>query len=204
MLRLLVCLTLLLLPSMLRPSLAFISCGFRKGSSRLFSTAELPGDEHFMRLALRHAQFAFREKEIPVGAVLVDEHGSVLATARNSVETSKDATAHAEVAVMRKAAQMLGNWRLANCTLYTTLEPCAMCFSAAQSFRIRRLVYGAFDKRLGALGSWVDLTSQPHPFHKVEVTGGVLEEEASTLLRRFFQLRRREKQTGVTDDWLKD
>ena len=151
------------------------------------------GDEHFMKLALRHAQFAFREKEVPIGAVIVDEQGRVLAAARNGVESTNDATAHAEVLVMRKAAKLLSNWRLQNCTLYTTLEPCAMCFGAMQGFRIGRIVYGAKDHRMGALGSWTDLSSLEHPFHAVQVTGGVLQEEASTLLRRFFQLRRREK-----------
>ena len=159
-------------------------------------TAPLAEDAHFMKLALRHAQYAFREKEVPIGAVLVDAQGRVLATARNGVETSKDATAHAEVAVLRKAAQMLGNWRLSNCTLYTTLEPCAMCFGAVQGFRIRRIVYGARDVRLGALGSWIDLSQKPHPFHTVQITGGVLADESSLLLRRFFQLRRRESLSG--------
>jgi tRNA(adenine34) deaminase len=151
------------------------------------------GDEHYMKLALRHAQFAFREKEVPIGAVIVDGQGRVLAAARNGVESANDATAHAEVLVMRKAAKLLSNWRLHNCTLYTTLEPCAMCFGAIQGFRIGRIVYGAKDHRMGALGSWTDLSSLEHPFHAVQVTGGVLQEEASTLLRRFFQLRRREK-----------
>jgi len=149
-----------------------------------------------MKLALRHAQFAFREKEVPIGAVLVDDNGRVLASARNGVEASKDATAHAEVSVLRKGAQLLGDWRLSNCTLYTTLEPCAMCFGAVQGFRIRRLVYGARDVRLGALGSWTDLSANPHPFQTVQIRGGVLQDESATLLRRFFQLRRRERQGG--------
>lgn len=149
-------------------------------------------DAHFMRLALRHAQWAFREKEVPIGAVLVDEGGRVIAAARNSVESRKDASAHAELSVLKKASQVLGNWRLQNCTLYTTVEPCAMCMGAAQGFRVRRLVYGAADHRLGACGSWVNLADTNHPFCNVEVTGGVLADESSILLRRFFQLRRRE------------
>jgi tRNA(adenine34) deaminase len=154
------------------------------------------GDEHFMRLALRHAQFAFREKEVPVGAVLVDGEGRVVAAGRNGVEQQKDATAHAEISVLRKAAKLIGNWRLQDCTLYTTLEPCAMCFSAAQGFRVKRVVYGAKDTRLGALGSWINLSEKAHPFHTIEVTSGVLEEESGTLLKRFFQLRRREKSSA--------
>jgi tRNA(adenine34) deaminase len=154
------------------------------------------GDEHFMRLALRHAQFAFREKEVPVGAVVVDGEGRVVAAGRNGVEQQKDATAHAEISVLRKAAKLIGNWRLQDCTLYTTLEPCAMCFSAAQGFRVKRVVYGAKDLRLGALGSWINLSDTAHPFHNIEVTSGVLEEESGTLLKRFFQLRRREKSSS--------
>lgn len=161
------------------------------------AVAEAARDAHFMRLALRHAQFAFREKEVPIGAVVVDEGGRVIAAGRNSVETLRDASAHAELSVLKKASAVLGNWRLQGCTLYTTLEPCAMCMGAAQGFRVRRLVYGAADHRLGACGSWINLADKAHPFCAVAITGGVLATESSILLRRFFQLRRREAAGAV-------
>ena len=152
----------------------------------------LDRDEHFMRLALRHAQHSFREKEVPVGAVIVDANGIVLAASRNEVEAKNDVTAHAEISCIRKVAQMKNNWRLSDCTLYSTLEPCPMCMGAVQASRIKRVVYGAPDLRMGACGSWVNLVDMKHPFHTVEVVGGLLSLESSTLLKRFFQMRRRE------------
>jgi tRNA(adenine34) deaminase len=164
--------------------------------SRLFTSIEVIGEDEkdasHMRLALRHAQHAFREKEVPIGAVIVDSNGVVLATARNKVEGQRDATAHAEIDCIKKAAQLLGNWRLHGCTLYSTLEPCPMCMGAIQGSRIKRVVYAAADHRVGACGSWVDLISAKHPFHDVEVEGGLLQEESTILLKRFFQMRRRE------------
>lgn len=144
-------------------------------------------DETFMRLALRHAQHAYREQEVPIGAILVNENNQVVSYGRNHIEASKDATAHAEVDCLRKASQVLNNWRLLNCTLYTTLEPCPLCLSSMQAFRIKRVVYGAKDPRLGACESYFKLLEKPHPFHQIEVTGGILAEESSILLRRFFQ-----------------
>ena len=116
-----------------------------------------------------------------------------MATARNNVERSKDATAHAEIQCLRSAASMLNSWRLTGCTLYSTLEPCAMCMGAIQAFRIKRVVYGAPDHRIGAVGSWVDLVAANHPIHRVTITRGVLEEDSAILMKRFFQMRRREK-----------
>ena len=160
----------------------------------LTSSADLvvDRDEHFMRLALRHAQHSFREKEVPVGAVIVDANGTILAASRNEVESKNDVTAHAEISCIRKVAQMKNNWRLSDCTLYSTLEPCPMCMGAVQASRIKRVVYGAPDLRMGACGSWVNLVDMKHPFHTVEVVGGLLSAESSTLLKRFFQMRRRE------------
>lgn len=154
-------------------------------------------DEHYMRLALRHAQHSFREREVPIGAVIVDSNGVILATSRNQVEAKTDVTAHAEITCLRKASQIQNNWRLSGCTLYSTLEPCPMCMGAIQASRITKVVYGASDIRMGACGSWVDLVQSKHPFHNVEVVGGLLQEESSTLLKRFFQMRRKE---SVTDD----
>ena len=149
-------------------------------------------DEHYMRLALRHAQHSFREKEVPIGAVIVDKDGTILATSRNQVETENDVTAHAELSCIRKATQIKKNWRLTGCTLYSTLEPCPMCMGAIQASRISKVVYGAPDIRVGACGSWIDLVGSKHPFHDVEVVGGLLRDESSIMLKRFFQMRRRE------------
>lgn len=148
-----------------------------------FTTAE----QNFMKLALRHAQHAHREKEVPIGAVIVDEFGKVIATARNSVEGDMDATSHAEINCLKRAAKVKNNWRLLNCTMYSTLEPCPMCLSAIQAFRIKRLVYGAKDHRLGACGSWLDLEKHNHPYHSVEIDGGLLADESANLLKLFFR-----------------
>lgn len=148
-------------------------------------------DRHYMQLALRHAQNAFRSKEVPIGAVIVDNAtGKVLATSRNKVEELRDITAHAEIDCIKKASALKQNWRLINCTLYSTLEPCPMCLGAIQLSRITRLVYGASDNRLGACGSYIDM--QDHPYHSIEIEGGIKAEECANLLKRFFQLRRQE------------
>eukprot|EP01041_Mallomonas_annulata_P004603 gene4603-9142_t len=170
------------------------STALRCSSQKIqMSTSSRAAEVYFMKLALRHAQHAFREKEVPIGAVVVDGNGTVLATARNRVEHFKDATAHAEIQCLRAASELRGNWRLSDCTLYTTVEPCAMCMGAIQGFRVRKVVYAAKDHRLGALGSWINMVDAEHPFHKVEVQGGILEEDSSILLKRFFQMRRREQ-----------
>lgn len=174
---------------------------FKSRLSTLRMSSELPAeprsDEHFMKLALRHAQHAARDTEVPIGAVIVDSLGVVLAASRNQVEATQDATAHAEIVVMRQAAQLQGTWRLNDCTLYSTLEPCSMCFAAIQSFRVGRLVYGARDTRLGACGSFVNLAAEKHPFHSVQVTGGLLAETSEGLLKRFFQSRRLDNRSGA-------
>lgn len=157
-------------------------------------------DQRFMKLAIRQAQHGYREEEVPIGAVVVDKDGRVLATARNKVEELCDATAHAEINAMRQAAELTKSWRLLDCTLYTTLEPCAMCLSAAHSFRLRRIVYAAKDLRLGACGSWINLHENKHPMHYVEITGGVLEEESALLLRRFFASLRSNNKSKLTPE----
>lgn len=157
-------------------------------------------DEGFMRLALRHAQHAFKENEVPVGAVLVDSAGVVLAATRNCVECSKDASAHAEINALRKAAKLRNDWRLTDCTLYSTLEPCAMCFSAMQSFRVKRLVFGADDVRLGVCGSWLNLANKTHPIHNIEVDGGLFSDESANLLKRFFQQLRSECKSSTVEN----
>lgn len=148
-------------------------------------------DERFMREALREALKAYEQDEVPVGAVLVLE-GRVIARGHNQVELLQDATAHAEMLCLTAGASHLQNWRLEGATLYCTLEPCSMCAGALLSSRVKRLVWGAPDARVGANGSWVDLFAQKHPIHTIEVVSGVLEAEAAALLKEFFQKRRRE------------
>ena len=146
-------------------------------------------DEYFMQMALDEAKNAFDKQEVPVGAVLVCEN-QVIAKAYNQVESLQDATAHAELLCLRKASSFLKNWRLTETTLYTTLEPCSMCLGAILLSRVRRLVFGAKDKRHGACESWVNLLEVKHPTHELEVSRYVLEEQSSFLLKEFFKLRR--------------
>ncbi len=149
-------------------------------------------DEAAMALALDEARAAASRGEVPVGAVVVDDTtGTILARAGNAVEASHDATAHAELRAMRAAALSVKNWRLQDATLYCTLEPCVVCLGAAYAFRIPSVVYGAPDHRMGAAGSWIDLTRETHPFHALDVRGGVCADESSKLLKDFFRERRR-------------
>lgn len=146
-------------------------------------------DAHFMRLALREAEFAATAEEVPVGAVAVRD-GVVLARAHNQVEQLKDATAHAEMIVLTQAAAAIGDWRLDAVTVYVTKEPCAMCAGAMVNARLRRVVFGAADPRSGAAGSALDITGFAGMLHQVEVCGGVLAEESLGLLQQFFRRRR--------------
>jgi tRNA(adenine34) deaminase len=147
-------------------------------------------DSVFMREALKEARKAVEADEVPVGAVLVHEK-RVIARGHNQVELLQDATAHAEMICLTAGAGVLGNWRLANTTLYCTLEPCPMCAGAILASRIERLVWAAPDLRLGANGSWVDLFAKKHPMHSIEITSRVLEEEAAHLMVSFFQGKRK-------------
>ncbi len=149
-------------------------------------------DDFFMREALKEAKKAFAKDEVPVGAVLVQE-GRVIARGHNQVELLQDGTAHAEILCLTTAAAALKNWRLNGTTLYCTLEPCCMCAGAMISSRIDRLVFGAPDLRVGVCGSWIDVFAKEHPIHKIEIVRGVLEEEASALMREFFQITRKKK-----------
>lgn len=139
--------------------------------------------------ALKEAYKAYEAEEVPVGAVLVHK-GRVIARGHNQVEMLQDATAHAEMICMTSGAVALENWRLLECTLYCTLEPCAMCAGASILSRVPKIVWGAPDIRHGANGSWVDLFDKPHPIHQVEIKGGVLEGYSSFLLKEFFKARR--------------
>ncbi|NLZ28078.1 MAG: nucleoside deaminase [Firmicutes bacterium] len=142
-----------------------------------------------MRLALKEAREAFLEGEVPVGAVLVSD-GEVIASDHNRRETSGDATAHAEMLVIREACRKSGSWRLAGATAYVTLEPCSMCAGALVQARVERLVYGAADPKAGAVHSLYNLVQDERLNHRMEVTSGVLEEECGELLSCFFQMRR--------------
>ena len=150
-----------------------------------------PPDHHWMQHALELARRAEREDdEVPVGAVLVAADGTLLAEGWNRNITEHDPSAHAEIVAMRKAGQALGNHRLVGCTLYVTLEPCAMCAMAIVHARIARVVFGARDPKTGAAGSVIDLFGEARLNHHAEVTGGVLAEECGALLSGFFAARR--------------
>ena len=146
-------------------------------------------DEDGMRAALREAGRAAGRDEVPVGCVIVHD-GMVIGRAHNQVETLQDATAHAEIVAIGAASEAIGGWRLGDCTLYVTLEPCAMCAGAMVLARVSRLVYGAPDPKAGACGSVLDVIHEPRLNHRVEVAAGVLAEECGDLLRRFFAAKR--------------
>ncbi len=153
---------------------------------------QLPtADENFMRHALALADRAQQDdNEIPVGALVVDASGKVIGEGWNRNIVDHDPSAHAEIVAMRRAGTALGNHRLVGCTLYVTLEPCAMCAMAVVHARIARLVFGAFDAKTGAAGSVFDLLTDPRHNHRVDVVGGVLGEEAGMRLRTYFRAKR--------------
>ena len=150
-------------------------------------------DIGFMRLALRQAQAAADAGEVPVGAVVV-RAGQVIAKGRNAPLASLDPTAHAEVNAMRAAAQAMGNYRLDDCTLYVTLEPCAMCSGAALHARFKRVVFGATEPKTGAAGSVLNLFEHKQLNHQTQVLGGVLADECAQVLQGFFEQRRAQQQ----------
>lgn len=148
-------------------------------------------DEHWMRHALALAERARSEDdEIPVGALVVDAEGKVVGEGWNRNIAERDPSAHAEVVAMRDAGKALGNHRLVGCTLYVTLEPCAMCAMAMVHARLARVVYGAADPKTGAAGSVFDLLGDPRHNHRVEIVGGVLGDEASAMLTNYFRAKR--------------
>lgn len=146
-------------------------------------------DEKYMRLALVQAHKAKRKDEVPVGAVIVCD-GKVIAKAYNKREKTNDPLGHAELRTIKQASRKLKAWRLVNCDLYVTLEPCIMCAGAIMWSRFRRVVYGATDKKGGALGGALNIFEEKAVNHIPEITGGVLAEEASLLLSDFFQKKR--------------
>lgn len=146
---------------------------------------DLQSDHYFMGEALRQAAKAYEAEEVPVGAVVVRE-GRIIARAYNQVELLKDATAHAEMLAITQAEEAVGDWRLNDCTLYVTKEPCPMCAGAIVHVRFGRVVFGASDAKAGAAGSAMNLLQFPTLNHRCEITGGVRLEECRTLLQTFF------------------
>src|SRR6476661_5199275 len=144
-----------------------------------------------MRAAIREALAAADADEVPVGCVIVHD-GLIVGRGHNQTEGLQDATAHAEIVAIGAASNALGSWRLSDCTLYVTLEPCAMCAGAIVLARLSRLVVGASDPKAGACGSVLDVIREPRLNHRVEVTAGVRAEECGALLREFFARKRRE------------
>jgi tRNA(adenine34) deaminase len=142
-----------------------------------------------MAAALEEASAAAEQHDVPVGAVIVRE-GKVLARTSNRTVRDQDPTAHAEMLAIRAAAESLGEWRLSECTLYVTLEPCAMCAGAIVLARVARVVFGAWDEKAGMAGSIDDLLRHPRLNHRPEVLAGVRADECATVLRRFFSERR--------------
>ena len=149
----------------------------------------MDADSYFMREALKEAKIAADLGEVPIGAVLVFQD-KIISRAHNLVESLNDASAHAELLALQQGAKALDNWRLAEATLYSTLEPCAMCAGAMMLYRVRSLVWGAPDFRHGADGSLFNILGEKHPIHQIEVRRGVLAEECGLILKDFFKERR--------------
>lgn len=147
--------------------------------------------EHFMREALLEAGLAGAAGDVPVGCVVVrDDTAHIIGRGRNRREADEDPTAHAEMLALRQAALALGHWRLLGCTLFVTLEPCAMCAGAIVNARVPRVVYGARDPKAGAAGSLMNLLADPRLNHRAELIDGILADECAQVLRAFFQQQR--------------
>jgi tRNA(adenine34) deaminase len=154
-------------------------------------------DADFMHEALRMARKAYDTKEVPVGAVVVRD-GKIIARAYNQVELLKDATAHAEMLALTQAEAAMGDWRLADCDLYITKEPCPMCAGAIVHVRIRRVIFGCADERAGAAGSVINLLQMASFNHQCDITSNVLQKECAAILQDFFR-KRREEQSRTQD-----
>ena len=148
-------------------------------------------DEKWMALAIKQAVKADKEGEVPVGAVLVKD-GQLIAQAHNQPISTNDATAHAEIQLLRAAGRQQKNYRLIDTTIFVTLEPCVMCLGAMMNARVARIVFGAYDPKTGVCGSHADLTTESFFNHEIEITGGVLEKECTELLQSFFKSRRKD------------
>ena len=143
-----------------------------------------------MRIALAEAAHAAAWGDVPIGAVVLDSHGEVIARAANERELTGDPSAHAELLALRRAALVLGGWRLDDCTLVVTLEPCTMCAGALVQARIGRVVFGAFDDKAGAISSLWDVVRDPRLPHRAEVASGILADDCQRILTEFFQAKR--------------
>src|SRR5438874_3029737 len=161
---------------------------------KMDSFSDNEDDVAFMREALRQARKAYDADEVPVGAVIVRE-GKMIARAYNQVELLKDATAHAEMLALTQAEAAVGDWRLTDCDLYVTKEPCPMCAGALVHTRIRRVIFGCPDPSAGAAGSVMNLFQMPALNHRCEITSAVLQQECAAILQDFFR-KRRDEQTG--------
>ena len=150
-------------------------------------------DVEFMRIALEEAERARDLAEVPIGACVVSAEGEVLAAASNRTITDNDPTAHAEILALRAAAAKIGNYRLTGTTVYSTIEPCAMCAGALVNARVARLVFGAYDERFGAVETKFRLCDSPDLNHRMRIESGVLAEECRSLMRKFFRERRTTK-----------
>ena len=157
-------------------------------------------DEKYMRIALEEAALAAEAGEIPIGAVIV-RGGEVIGRGRNSTETDKDPTCHAEMKAIREASKTLGGWRLPGCSMYVTTEPCAMCAGAIVLARVERLYIGTMDPKAGACGSLRNVVNDERLNHRVEVTCGVLQNECEALLKNFFrELRKRKSKKNTSEE----
>lgn len=159
-------------------------------------------DSKYMQLALAEARKAAELGEIPIGAVLVDAAGEVIAAAHNMRETWNDATAHAEIIVIREACARLKRWRLSGCTLYVTVEPCPMCSGAIVNSRVDRVVYGCPDSKAGGAESIFNIITNPNLNHCAEVVSGVCEEECAAVMKAFFKRRREENKARKKQELL--
>jgi len=168
-----------------RPSLP---CPFQK----VFPSQLQRDDDFYMWLAYNQAIDAWKQDEVPIGAVIV-LGGEVIAAAHNQRDSSKDPTAHAEILALTQAAKAVDNWRLTDATLYVTKEPCPMCSGATLMSRLKRVVYAVGDPKMGCLGGAIDLNALPQSNHHLELTRGVLEKPCLELIRAYFQLKRREE-----------
>jgi tRNA(adenine34) deaminase len=162
---------------------------FQDGPSDEDPIIDLRSDDYFMGQAMRQALKAYEAEEVPIGAVVVRE-GRIIARAANQVETLKNATAHAEMLAITQAESALGDWRLTDCDLYVTKEPCPMCAGALVHARLRRVIFGCHDVRGGAAGGLINILQMPELNHRCEITGGVLGDESARLLKTFFAERR--------------
>lgn len=150
-------------------------------------------DEIWMRKALEAAANAGESDEVPIGACLIDKDGKLLAAAGNRTITDSDPTAHAEILVLREAARKIGNYRLIDATVYSTIEPCAMCAGALVNARIKRLVFGALDERFGAVETLFQICDGSSLNHRIEIESGALADECRALMQKFFRAKRSAK-----------